>query len=47
MWARQQGWALNEQGWRLWMILGAFINKEEPPRNFPTLDYFPLVVNFN
>ena len=30
---------------RLWMIAGAFINKGEPPRNFPALDYFPLVVN--
>ena len=43
--ARQKGRALNEQGWRFWMIVGAFINKGEPPRSFPALDYFPLVVN--
>ena len=39
------GPALDELGWRFWMIVGAFINKRESPRNFPALDYFPLVVN--
>ena len=35
MWARHQGRALNEQGWRLWVVVGAFINKGEPPHNSP------------